>query len=212
MKALIIGATGSTGKELLDLILKDNYFDKVEIFVRRNISISNDKLKVNVIDFDKTDQWKNLVKGDVLFSCLGTTLKAAGSKDAQWKIDYQYQYDFAKEAKQNQVKNYVLISSAFASADSSFFYSKMKGQLDDDIKKLDFENTIIFKPPILERKDSKRTTEIWTVKAIKFFNKFGILKKNKPISTEVLAQSMINALKKLKSGTHILEQQEILEY
>ncbi|MDA6130770.1 NAD(P)H-binding protein, partial [Escherichia coli] len=92
MHALLIGATGATGKDLLDILLEDDSFHRVDIFARRDLHIQHEKLKVHVIDFDNSEQWKHLVKGDVLFSCLGTTLKAAGSKEAQWKIDYDYQY------------------------------------------------------------------------------------------------------------------------
>jgi hypothetical protein len=76
-----------------------NSFPQVEIFVRRDLDLQHEKLKIHVIDFDKPEQWNHLVNGDVLFSCLGTTLKVAGSKEAQWKIDYDYQYEFAKSPR-----------------------------------------------------------------------------------------------------------------
>ncbi|MEH7549743.1 NAD(P)H-binding protein, partial [Neobacillus vireti] len=109
MHALLIGATGATGKDLLDLLLKDDSFHQVDIFVRRNLDVQHEKLKIHVIDFDKSEQWRYLVKGDVLFSCLGTTFKTAGSKEAQWKVDYDYQYQFAKFARERNVNNYVLV-------------------------------------------------------------------------------------------------------
>ena len=196
MQALVIGATGATGKDLLNLLLKDNRFDQVTVFVRRDLKIVHEKLKVHVIDFDQTEQWKSLVKGDVLFSCLGTTLKAAGSKDAQWKIDYTYQYEFAKAAKENQVKHYVLISAAYASSNSFFFYSKMKGQLEEAVTALSFPKLTIFNPPILKRKDSDRSTEVASIKTIEFLNKLGLFSSQHPLPTEVLAQAMINAAKK----------------
>lgn len=95
--------------------------------MRRDLGLRHEKLKIHVIDFDKPKQWKHLVKGDVLFSCLGTTLKAAGSKEAQWKIDYEYQYQFAKAARENDVDKYVLVSTSLASPDFLFFYTRMKG-------------------------------------------------------------------------------------
>ena len=202
MEAIVVGATGATGKDLLKLLLKDSDFEKVSIFVRRDVSISDDKLNINIIDFDNTKQWKELVKGDVLFSCLGTTLKAAGSKKAQWKIDYDYQFEFAKAAKKNGVANYILVSSASASSKSPFFYSKMKGQLEESIKELGFEKTIILNPPLLERKNSKRTGEVWGLKTLKFLNSFGILKSQKPLSTENLAKAMVKTLKNMNNGIH----------
>src|SRR5690606_17511358 len=121
MIALVLGATGATGKDLLNLLLEHNQYERVEIFVRTKINIEHPKLTIHIINFDAPEQWKDLVKGDVLFSCLGTTLKVAGSKEAQWKIDYDYQYNFAKYAKENGVRNYVLISAAFASSKSRLF-------------------------------------------------------------------------------------------
>ncbi|MFC3799186.1 NAD(P)H-binding protein [Cohnella sp. GCM10012308] len=128
MQAIVIGATGATGADLLNLLLQDNAFRQVDIFVRRNPGIQHEKLKVHVIDFDNPDQWGELVKGDVLFSCLGTTLKTAGSQEAQWKIDYEYQYAFAKAASENGVPACVLVSADFASPASRNFYSRTAGR------------------------------------------------------------------------------------
>ena len=207
--AIIVGATGATGKDLLELLLKDNSFYKVDVFVRRSIDIKNEKLTVHVIDFNKSEQWKHLVKGDVFFSCLGTTLKAAGSKAAQWKIDYDYQYQFAKAARENQVINYVLVSSQGASAKSRVFYTKMKGQLEDAIKNLQYPHLSIFNPPILIRKNSDRAGEKIGVLLIKLFNKIGLLLSLKPLSTRMLAQAMITAAKKNTSKIAIFKNKEI---
>lgn len=88
MKALIIGATGATGKDLVTQLLSDDQFEEVHIFVRRNVDIQHDKLHVHVVDFDKIEEWKAELQGDVLFSALGTTIKQAGSQKQQWKVDY----------------------------------------------------------------------------------------------------------------------------
>ena len=81
MKALVIGATGATGKDLVDQLLNDQDYKEVEVFVRNPLNIENSKLTTHIVDFEKPEEWKDLVKGDVAFSCLGTTLKNAGSKD-----------------------------------------------------------------------------------------------------------------------------------
>ena len=91
MKALVLGATGAIGKDLVDLLLKDNSVERVDIFVRREVSISSEKLVVHVVDFDHPELWAGQLTGDVLFSCLGTTIRAAGSQEAQWRVDYTYQ-------------------------------------------------------------------------------------------------------------------------
>ena len=207
--ALIIGATGATGKDLLGLLLQDDSFNRVDVFVRRNLNVKHEKLQVHVIDFDKHDEWKHLVKGDVFFSCLGTTVKAAGSKEAQWKIDYDYQYQFAKAAKENNVRSYILVSSSGASPNSIMFYPKMKGQLEVAIKALQFSQLAIFNPPILIRKNSDRKGEIIAIKIIQALNKIGLLLSQKPLSTNILAQAMINAAKTNTSNIAVFKGKEI---
>ena len=202
MHALLIGATGASGRDLLDLLLNDDDFHQVDVFVRRDVDVVHEKLKIHVIDFDQPERWKHLVKGDVLFSCLGTTLKAAGSKEAQWKIDYEYQFEFAKAAKENGVDNYVLVSAGLASPDSLFFYSRMKGQLEKAVKALGFAKLSIFNPPVLVRKNSDRTGEVIALKATQFLNKLGLFQSQKPLPTEVLAKALINSAKLKGPGVH----------
>lgn len=209
MKAILIGATGATGKDVLQLLLKDGAFHEVDIFVRHKLEIKLEKLNVHVIDFDKPEQWKHLVKGDVLFSCLGTTLKAAGGKEAQWKIDYEYQYQFAKLARENQVNNYVLVSAAGADPKSSIFYSRMKGKLEEAVKALGFSKITIFKPSLLARKNTDRKGEEISMKIIQFFNKIGLFRSMKPLPTDILALAMINSAKSKETGLTIIKAGEI---
>lgn len=200
MKALVIGATGATGKDLVEQLLQDRDFEEVHIFVRKPLKIQNDKLKIHVIDFDKPEEWKNIVRGDVAFSCLGTTLKSAGSKEAQRKVDFDYQYEFAKAAKENNVDDYILVSAYGANPKSKIFYSRMKGELEEAVKKLHFDKITIFKPGMLERKDSDRTGEVLGSRIIKFANKLGLLESQKPLPTDVLAKAMINSSKIKSNG------------
>ena len=200
MKALVIGATGATGKDLVKQLLNDKDFDEVDVFVRKPLDIENEKLKTHIVDFEKPEDWKNSVKGDVAFSCLGTTLKNAGSKEAQRKVDYDYQYQFAKAAKENDVEDYILVSAYGANPQSKIFYSKMKGELEDAVRKLHFNKITIFKPGMLERKDSERSGEVLGSRIIKFANKLGLLESQKPLPTDILAKAMINSSKIKSNG------------
>lgn len=195
MKALVIGATGATGKDLVNQLLHDKDFEEVDIFVRKPVDIQNDKLKVHVVNFENPDTWKDLVKGDVAFSCLGTTLKDAGSKEAQRKVDFNYQYEFAKAAKANEVEDYILVSAYGANPRSKIFYSKMKGELEEAVKDLHFNKITIFKPGMLERKNSERAGEVLGSRIIKFANKLGLLESQTPLPTDVLAKAMIKSSK-----------------
>ena len=204
MKALVIGATGATGKDLVNQLCQDSDFDEIDIFVRRRSDFHHEKVKAHLVDFDHPEEWKHLVKGDVAFSCLGTTLKSAGSKENQKVIDYDYQFNFAKAAKENNVQDYILVSAYGASPDSKIFYSRIKGELEEAVKNLKFEKTTIFKPGMLERKNTDRNGEVFGLKIIKFLNKFGLFKSQKPLPTSVLAKAMIVASKiKSKSFSEI---------
>lgn len=134
MKALVIGATGAVGKDLVQQLIEDSSMERIDIFVRREVKMPAAKVVAHVVDFDHPETWADQLKGDVLFSCMGTTIKAAGSQEAQWKVDYTYQFDAAKAAKANGVPTYVLVSSIGADVKSKLFYTKMKGALDDAVQ------------------------------------------------------------------------------
>ncbi|MCQ2228067.1 MAG: NAD(P)H-binding protein [Bacteroidales bacterium] len=209
MKALVIGATGATGKDLVAQLMADEDFEQVDIFVRREVSLSHPKLRIHIVDFDRIDEWKGQLRGDVLFSALGTTLKQAGSQKAQWQIDYTYQYEAARAAKDNGVETMVLVSSAWATADSKVFYTRMKGQLEEDIKKLGFRSLAIMRPPSLIRKDTDRFDERISVKMLQGLNKIGLLTSIRPMPTSQVANAMIVMAKKADEVVKILEPEDI---
>ena len=197
--ALILGATGSTGQVLLDLILKDSSYDKVSIFVRRKTSIKHEKLITHEIDFTRLKDYKRLIYGDILFSAFGTTLKDAGGKNQQYLVDFTYQYEFAKMASDNGINYLSLGSSAGANERSFFFYPKIKGELEQAVKKLRFKKIQIFQPPILIRQPELiRNGERICIKLLNLLNKIGLLKSQKPLPVSFLAKKMICEIKSKK--------------
>lgn len=210
MKALVLGATGAVGKDLVEQLLKDDTFDRVDIFVRRAVNIPSAKLVSHVVDFDHLETWASLLTGDVLFSCLGTTIKAAGSQDAQWKVDYTYQFEAAKAARAGGVQKLVLVSSVGAHPKSKIFYARMKGQLDEDVAKLGFPGCFILRPPSLIRKGSDRFGEKAGLAVLKGLNALGLMRSWKPMPTEEVAAAMIRLAESVSDGLHIFTSQEIL--
>ena len=196
LNALVIGATGATGREIVKSLLNDNEVEKVTIFVRNLPTLEHEKLKTHVIDFNEIEKHKDLIRGDVLFSALGTTKKAAGGKKEQYLVDYTYQHEFAKIAAENGVENYSLVSSTGANANSSFFYPKIKGALEEAVKKLKFKKIDIFQPPMLVRQqDLIRDGEKSGIKVLNVLNKIGILKSQKPLKVNKLAEKMVKNAK-----------------
>ena len=209
MKALIIGATGATGKDLLSQLLADDTYSEVHCFVRKPLALTHPKLHAHVVDFETPEAWADLVRGDVAFSCLGTTLAMAGSKEAQWRVDYDYQYAFAQQCKANGVPTFVFVSAAGATVRSKMFYNRMKGQLEDAVKALEFTRLLIFQPSVLVRKGSDRKGEQFGLKMIVLLNKIGLFKRYRPMPTNVLAQRMRREVATATEGVHTFTLDEI---
>ncbi len=193
LHALVLGASGATGKEIVKLLLRSSDFIKVSLFVRRPFDIKHNKLSIHQIDFSRLHDYKALIKGDVLFSSLGTTRKEAGGKIRQYLVDFTYQYDFAKIASENRVNQYFLVSSLGANKKSFFFYPKIKGDLEEAVKLLSFQKIHIFQPPSLIRPlHMIRFSEKISLKFLSFVNKFGLLISFRPLLVYDLALKMIS--------------------
>jgi len=211
MKALIIGATGATGKDLLALLLNDPDYEEVLIFVRQHTGIIHPKLKEVLANFDKLEEVYDAIAGDVLFSCLGTTLKVAGSKDKQRHIDYEIPLKFAEIAKKKGVAELVLLSAYGASPQSKVFYSKIKGELEEKMKHLAFDKLIIFRPGLLLRKNTDRLGERISATVIQSLNSLGLIRKFRPLPTPILAEKLAKTPKVFSAGTHVLQLDEIFQ-
>ena len=181
---------------IVNLLLNDSYFSKVSVFVRRPMIIKHEKLIVHKIDFSRLNNYRDLVNGDVFFSALGTTMKDAGSKKHQYLVDYTYQYEFAKIASENRVSHYSLVSSIGANEKSFFFYPRIKGDLEESVKCLNFKKIHIFQPPSLIRQpDLIRDGEKISLKILNILNKIGFLRSFRPLAVSDLATIMIRKLK-----------------
>ena len=211
LTANVLGATGLVGTQLVALLLENTNFEKIRIFVRRNTDIKHPKLEQHIVDFEDEKMWETQLKGDVLFSTLGTTLKQAGSKEKQYNIDFTLNYDFAKAARANGIENYVLVSSVGANSKSRIFYTRIKGELDDAVSKIRFENLAILRPSSLTgNRKEKRMGEIITIPIATFLTKY-IFKKYRPIKDVIVAQAMINAALVPSKNKTIWEGEEVFD-
>ncbi|SHF68195.1 Uncharacterized conserved protein YbjT, contains NAD(P)-binding and DUF2867 domains [Mariniphaga anaerophila] len=211
LTANVIGATGLVGKQLVEFLLGNESFSGIRIFVRRDTGLRHPKLEQHIVSFGDENSWGELLKGDVLFSALGTTIKQAGSKEKQYEVDFSFNFSFAKRAKRNGIKNYVLVSSTGANAKSAIFYTRIKGELDDAVSGLGFENLAVLRPSYLAGdRERKRRAEEFFVPVARFVTRF-VFRKYRPIEDKTVARAMINVVLKPDADKTIWEADEVFE-
>lgn len=190
--AIVIGATGLVGSALIDQLADADHIDKVMTLTRRSAEHSSSKVRNQVVAFDHLEDYVSSFKADYLFSCLGTTLKKAGSIASQHKVDHDYQFKAAQLAASNGVNHYLLVSSSGADDQSNNPYLKMKGELEQRIKLLPFERISIFQPSLLlgQRTDFRLGEKLGSW-ALPFLAIIPWLRRFRPIAGEEVAAKMV---------------------
>lgn len=190
--ALVIGATGVVGFELVKQLCADDTYDKVVTLGRRAAKFQNDKLIQHVVDFTEPKSWQDLLVADTLFCALGTTLKQAGSKEAQQSIDLDLPKLIATMAKSNGVSHFALVSSTGAEANSGSFYLSLKGMLEQYLQGLNFSTLTIVRPSVLDAKRTEfRLGEEIAIKLLKGLQFLPGFRQYRPIKSAQVAKALI---------------------
>jgi hypothetical protein len=213
MNALILGSTGLVGHELLELLAVDSRFERIDLLNRRELDMREISVTNHLVDFENLSELPIYHEVDCLFIAFGTTMKKAGSKAAQWKIDVAIPTTVMKLAKEIGVKQCVLISALGVSLKSPFFYSRMKAQLDENAKAIGFEKLIIIKPSVLDgpRKE-QRTGEKISIQIGNALGKTGLINKYRPVEAINVAKCMIQASFDLAKGYHEIPSNKIVAF
>ena len=207
--ALIIGASGLTGRLLVQQLLINDHYAAVTIYVRKSLQINHPKLNELMIDFDTIN---TSVNADDIYCCLGTTIKIAKSKEAFEKVDRYYPVKIAQLQKNAGSKQFLVISAMGASATSSIFYSKTKGLMEDDLKKIGFDSLYILRPSFIkgERKEKRLGEKIGlfisTIIAPLFI---GPLRNYAPVKASAIAACMVHKAFENNAGTFTILSGEI---
>ena len=202
--ALVFGSTGLVGGNLLRLLIKDEKYKKIRVFVRSSTSKIDPKIEVVQTDFTKLENIKSEIKGDDCFFCIGTTRKKTPNKQDYINTEYNLPLSIGKICSDNNVQNFTYISSLGANPKTSNLYLKNKGMAEEELRKLNFKKFIVIRPSFLiGKRKEERFGEKIGIFAMKCISPIlvGDLKKYKSINAEIVAKSMINiSNSELQSG------------
>lgn len=208
MVAVIIGSTGLVGNLLLQKLLEDPYYDQVVAISRKPLTIFAGKLKPVIIpELSEIEAYKDQLKGDHYFCCLGTTIKVAGSRENFRKVDFEGVLLFAKVAEFYQAQSFVMVTAMGANKKSFIFYNQVKGEIEESVSHLKLKKIVIFRPGLLvgNRKE-KRTGEKLAISSYQALEKFLPEGLRKKIATKIedLTQKMIQESKSANIGVRIV--------
>lgn len=213
--ALVAGGTGLVGNHLVNLLTESNEYEDVKVLVRTGSRSTNDKASVLEVDYRYLPDFKDQLTAENIFCCLGTTIRQAGSKDNFYQVDFTFPFELAKISLENGSRQFNIVTSSGASASSMFFYNRVKGEIENALKQLEFKSLNIFRPSLLlgERDEMRFGEEIGSV-VTKMLNPVlvGKLKKYRAIEAETVAKAMLNVSLKELTGVQIVESDMIQEY
>ena len=211
--ALVFGSSGLVGGHLLSQLIENDDYNKIKIFVRSEPEINDPKVEIIKTDFNNLENHKEDIKGDDCFFCIGTTKQNSPDKSEYRRIELDVPKQIAQIAKSNSVNSFVFVSSGYADPKSSGDYLKFKGEVEEELKRLNFPKLGIMRPSFLlgDRKE-KRVGEKIGIFVFKLLSPLllGPLKKMKPIQSETVAKAMISSANK-NLEKNVFESNEIAE-
>ena len=194
--ALLFGSSGLVGGHLLNELIQNDNYNKIKLFVRSVPEISNPKIEIIKTDFNNLKNHKEDIKGDDCFFCIGTTKQNSPNKNEYRRVELEVPKQVAQIAKSNSVNSFFFVSSGYADSKSSGDYLKFKGEVEEELKRLDYSKLGIMRPSFLlgDRKE-KRVGEKIGIFLFKLLSPLllGPLKKMRPIHSKTVAKAMTRA-------------------
>jgi uncharacterized protein YbjT (DUF2867 family) len=200
--ALLAGATGLIGSQLLPLLLASDRYSKVIVVGRKHPALTHAKLQSHIVDLGNLSGADSLLKADDVYCCLGTTMKQAGSREAFRKVDYEYPLSLAQKTRELGAKQYSLVSASGASHDSSFFYSRVKAEIEDAISAINFSSIHIYRPSLLIGPRSKRRLGETTAALLGTLFFFLVPKRHRAIQSIKVARAMLDYASRDEDGIY----------
>ena len=210
--ALVAGASGLVGGHLLGLLLEDPGYQRVTVLTRRALPVTHRKLDQRVVDFDHLAQVADFPRVHDVFCCLGTTIKQAGSQDAFRKVDLTYVVELGRVAVRHRASQFLLVTALGADPRSGVFYNRVKGEVEEAVRRLQFDGIQIFRPSLLvgartHSRPAERVAGLLSPLVAWAF--MGPLARYRPIKAKVVARAMLRIAREAPRGAHVYESNEI---
>ena len=192
--AIILGATGLTGGILLQLLLKDDRYERIKVFTRKTVGIDHPKLEEHIVDLFELEKVQQDFVADEVYCCVGSTKAKTPDLEVYRRVDYGIPLSAARLAKRNGINGLLIVSAIGADPSSRFFYNRIKGEMERDVLQENLPQTYFFQPSLItgDRKEKRTFESLWK-QVMKAGNHLllGPLKKYRSISAEVIARAMI---------------------
>ena len=210
--ALLAGASGLVGGHVLRLLLDDPQYERVTVLGRRDLPVAHKKLVQRVVDFDRLRELADFPRVHAVFCCLGTTIKHAGSEVEFRKVDYTYVVELARLALRHRASQFLVVTAVGADARSRVLYSRVKGEVDDAVRRLQFDGVHIFHPSLLlGTRPRSRPLErlMMIVSPLVSWAMMGPLARYRPIRAARVARAMVRVASEAARGVHVYESDQI---
>src|SRR2546422_716021 len=212
--ALVAGASGLVGSRVLRLLLEEPAYARVTVLARRELPLSHKKLEQRVVSFDRLAQIADFPRVHDVFCCLGTTMKQAGSPDAFRKVDFTYVVELARVAVRHRASQFLVVTAVGADPQSRILYSRVKGEAEEAVRRLQFEGMQIFRPSLLvgaraQSRPAERVAGLLSMLVAWAF--VGPLARYRPIKAEIVAGAMVRVAREAPRGTHVRSEEHTSE-
>lgn len=213
-KVILVGASGLIGNSLLQALIASEQIAEITLLLRSFLAISDPKVKQMVVNFDDLESYASKINGDIIYCCLGTTKSKSPDLNNYRKVDFDYPLNLAKIGLKNGVKQVHIVSSLGANSDSKGFYLKIKGELENELKKLNIHSLHIYQPSFLEgKREENRPLEKIMLPIMRLINPFlsGSLENYRSIKASDVAKAVINQSFKELKGIYTYPSKQIKE-
>ena len=210
--ALVAGASGLVGSHVLRLLLEDPAYVRVTVLARRELPLGHKKLEQRVLSFDRLAQIADFPRVHDVFCCLGTTMKQAGSPEAFRTVDYTYVVELARVAVRHRASQFLVVTAVGADPQSRILYSRVKGEAEEAVRRLQFESIQIFRPSLVvgARAQGRPAERVaWLLGLLVGWALVGPLSRYRPIKADAVARALVRVALAAPHGAHVYQSDEI---